>query len=123
MKVTVVVLGVLLFAYLGYVVGLGLYCDQVPSLRRAKKFVWIVPWCIFSYPIYLLFEDGVENRLEHLLIYIRIPEKGTLFITVISEVVATEKVVARNHRVKWQQCRSGWPKVIECFYTSNIAMT
>lgn len=127
MKFAIVAFGLLLSTYLGYVVGLSAYCDEVPELRRAKKEVWIVPLYLVIYPMFLLFADGIEDRMEAIMDFFRLPEKGAFFISVLGMLRTEERKKERNrtrsYKVRRKEYSLNWPNIKELFYASNVAIS
>ena len=91
MKAVIIVFAILLFAYIGYALGLDAYCNQIPVLRKASKYAWVIPLYLVIYPIYVLFSKNVENRREHFKKFMSIPDKGILFATVFEEIEVEEQ--------------------------------
>lgn len=125
MKIIIVAFGILLFAYLGYVVGLIAYCDEVPLLRQAKRIVWAIPFYLAIYPLFLLFADEIDNRMETMITFLRLPEKGVFFITVLSKrTQETGKQQQRHsaYHTKPKECSLGWTRIKDLFYASSVAI-
>lgn len=100
MQIVYVVLGILLFTYSGYAIGLAAYCAQVPSLQHARKVAWYIPLFILTFPIFVLTAKDLENRFKHIWNFLRLPDKGLCFAVIFENVLAKEDGKAYNYQMR-----------------------
>lgn len=90
-------LAILVSVYLGNVLGCLVLCETIPELRRAKEFVWQIPFIHLFYVIDILLSSKREDRLEYLLWYLKTPYKNVLVSCAVVETVKKRAAKKKKH--------------------------
>ena len=90
-------LAILFSVYLGNVLGCLVLCETIPELRRAKEFVWKIPFIHLFYVIDVLLSFKREDRLQYLLWYLKTPYKNVLVSCAVVEAVKKHAAKKKKH--------------------------
>lgn len=115
------VLVVIIFVYIGNVLGNAVLCETVPELAKAKKFVWFIPFFQIIYLVRLIITVQ-NNKLVLLYRYLRIPHKNIMvsyaFAQASKDVAAKRKqnpewnVKAKGKRHFWEYSMTNYSQTI-----------
>lgn len=98
----ILLLIILFSVYIGNVLGCLVLCETIPELERAKKYAWQVPIIQLLYMMDILFSSKRKgNRLQYLLLYLRIPCKNVLISH--ATVEAMKEYAAEKRKYNSQQ--------------------
>ena len=96
---SVFAVAVILFIYIGNVLGNAVLCETVPELARAKKFIWVIPFVQVFYPIRLIV-SAQNNRFVLLYRYIRIPHKNIIMSYAFAQV-SRDMAARKKQNAEW----------------------
>ena len=103
MRIAAILCGIFTFTYIGYAVGLAAYCNQVPTLQRAKKCAYVIPLYIIIFPFALIYMKKRAKTEMTLWEYFRMPQKGLVFAIAFEELLSREQGRAYNYQQKTKQ--------------------
>lgn len=89
MKLLIAIIGILLSMYLGTVLGIYSLCVESPSLSKAKKHVFFIPFFLIFFILSGLFGHDKERR-ELVLAFLRIPHKSLIMLGAFACVMEKE---------------------------------
>lgn len=88
----------LVSVYIGNVLGCLVLCETITELRRAKKYVWQVPFMNVLCGVYILFLSQEEGgRLKTFLWYLKTPCKNARLSYVLVEIMKEHAAEKKKH--------------------------
>lgn len=80
MRVFVLVVLLIILCYCGEIFGLLMQCEQIKSLHKMKRFVWLIPFLKYGFALDSLKKGRILDKIRFLVNYLRMKQKNFVFM-------------------------------------------
>lgn len=87
----------LLVFYFGEITGLCIQCENCKILRKAKRYVWYVPFIQFYLVLSLIVECIQSRTIKLIIAFVRCGQSGIIVLGCMSNSVESKKVLSYSN--------------------------